>query len=478
MSYKSVREILNSVFDSSDDTLRTINKTDGEVLNMVLDESGDPALKVSMPDIDASTLNGTYETEFMQKSEYELLAGTLSAPLFHAPLKNGLGLVHGAGSLTFSRSSSATYVDRYGVLQSASIDEPRFEKEGILIEGESTNIWLQSEDFTQAEVTKSNVGILGTYDTAPDGVSNALRVAETATTSFHSLAQTLSINAGEIYTFSAKVKKNGDRYVGLVFRSDSYANGAMVVVDTNDGSYVSSEYGTGSVTGVKIREFKNYYRIELSGKTDVSATSVVAQVFLSTSSNTFVSYSGDGTSYVTVWGVQFEPLPFASSYIPTTTTAVTRSADYCYIPWVDNANKLDENFTILCDFHIKSPEPVGAARMVIGLGNYPNAFQTYVASNNKRLDTLYATTATFLDSSSEDWSDKAVRLGHTKSGDLISTYYDGVPLDTETVTEITGNYSTEYIGIGSLNIGAALYGHISNFRIYDKALTEAQMRVA
>lgn len=46
MNYRSVREILNAVFDSDDSALKTILKTDGEVLNMVLDESGAPALKV------------------------------------------------------------------------------------------------------------------------------------------------------------------------------------------------------------------------------------------------------------------------------------------------------------------------------------------------------------------------------------------------------------------------------------------------
>jgi len=48
MSYRSVREILNAVFDSDDNSLKTIFKTDGEVLNMVLDETEGPALKVNM----------------------------------------------------------------------------------------------------------------------------------------------------------------------------------------------------------------------------------------------------------------------------------------------------------------------------------------------------------------------------------------------------------------------------------------------
>ncbi|MGE4317579.1 MAG: hypothetical protein AB7E96_01635 [Deferribacterales bacterium] len=46
MSYREVRQILNAVFDSDDNVLKTVYKTDGEVLNMVLDETGDPALKV------------------------------------------------------------------------------------------------------------------------------------------------------------------------------------------------------------------------------------------------------------------------------------------------------------------------------------------------------------------------------------------------------------------------------------------------
>jgi hypothetical protein len=51
MSYKSFSEILNAVFDSDDSALKAKLKESGEVLNMVLDETGEPALKVKIDGI-------------------------------------------------------------------------------------------------------------------------------------------------------------------------------------------------------------------------------------------------------------------------------------------------------------------------------------------------------------------------------------------------------------------------------------------
>ncbi|HGP0311685.1 TPA: hypothetical protein ACLE2D_002416 [Citrobacter freundii] len=47
-------------------------------------------------------------------------------------------------SMTFTRSTIATYIDKSGVLKTAAVNEPRFESEGLLIEGQSTNMALYS----------------------------------------------------------------------------------------------------------------------------------------------------------------------------------------------------------------------------------------------------------------------------------------------------------------------------------------------
>ncbi len=46
----------------------------------------------------------------------------------------------------FKRASKATYINKSGVLTEAAIDEPRFERDGLLIEGQRTNYMLNSEN--------------------------------------------------------------------------------------------------------------------------------------------------------------------------------------------------------------------------------------------------------------------------------------------------------------------------------------------
>ncbi|MBD4209537.1 phage tail protein, partial [Xanthomonas citri pv. citri] len=46
--------------------------------------------------------------------------------------------------VSFKRASGATYINKSGVLTVAEVDEPRFEREGLLIEGQRTNYHLNS----------------------------------------------------------------------------------------------------------------------------------------------------------------------------------------------------------------------------------------------------------------------------------------------------------------------------------------------
>jgi hypothetical protein len=61
------------------------------------------------------------------------------------------------------------------------------------------------------------------------------------------------------------------------------------------------------------------------------------------SSGTTTSYTGDGTSRLFLWGAQTEAGAFATSYIPTVASQVTRSADVCSIsapmfaPWYNQS---------------------------------------------------------------------------------------------------------------------------------------------
>ena len=81
--------------------------------------------------------------------------------------------------ITFTRTTTGTYIGSDGLLKTAAIDEPRFEYDpttllprGLLIEASRTNILLHSSDLTQAAWVPTNVTTAMTA-TGPDGAANS-----------------------------------------------------------------------------------------------------------------------------------------------------------------------------------------------------------------------------------------------------------------------------------------------------------------
>ena len=222
--------------------------------------------------------------------------------------------------ITFTRASTATYVDRYGIVKTAAVDTIREEKDGFLIEGTSTNIIVYSEQFDNGAWPKSNINVTANATTAPDGTTSAdllTGVANTALT-----FQQKNIANSTNYTFSLFVKNS-------TLTTDSRLN-------VNNGSVnfnVFFNLVSGTITSVtagfegSIKTLDNgWFRVTATFLSDPSA-----------SIGTFYIVTSDqeaGAFYA--WGAQIEQSTSATSYIPTVATPVTRIADKALLPVLNN----------------------------------------------------------------------------------------------------------------------------------------------
>ena len=269
--------------------------------------------------------------------------GRLSSPLLDLPLKNSLAMKAGVGSVTFIRSTTATYIDRYGVLQTAGVDEPRFEKDGLLIEAGSTNIVLNSNTCSYtSDAPAVNASVVIVSGGAPDGTSNILEYIEDTSTqighyfSINSLATDLIV--GETVTFSIFVKNKPTgsmRYPYIVGRRGHDGISEKYAIQGFDLSAGTASFSNSDVSSYSIREVGNgWYRISVTYTLvgDILTGNQIGQIRWQPAPDLGIAvYDGDGVSGGYCFGVQLEKKPAMSSYIPTIDTQVTRTIDAQHI---------------------------------------------------------------------------------------------------------------------------------------------------
>ena len=240
----------------------------------------------------------------------------------------------GQNLITFSRpvganQSPGTYVDENGIIQLSSADTPRFDHDpttgeslGLLIEESRTNLFPYSQEFSLA-----NWGFTGAVPSlnvlnAPDGTLTADKITENLTTGTHQTFKTVAVS-NTPHSFSVFAKASGRTQIRMVLFDGASSRTAFF--DLLTGA-TSGELFATALT----EELPNgWWRCVLTF-TPVATSSALALIRL-VDENGSDQYTGDNTSGVLLWGAQLETGAFPTSYIPTTGTALTRSADMATI---------------------------------------------------------------------------------------------------------------------------------------------------
>jgi hypothetical protein len=225
----------------------------------------------------------------------------------------------------YTATTTAPITNYIPALQTAASGVARFEHNpvtreslGLEIEEQRANLLLQSEDLdTTWSETRATLSLNSRV--SPAGTLTADRLIASTDNDTHFTTQTFTGTA-VAHTFTVYAKAAGLNHVALrLFNGTSQVGLAYYNLSTGATGTVTA--GTASITSVG----NGWYRCALTATLAASA-SCTADIYLASADNTN-SFAGNAFDGVSLWGAQLEAGAFATSYIPTTSATVTRSAD-------------------------------------------------------------------------------------------------------------------------------------------------------
>jgi len=388
------------------------------------------------------------------QAELTSALGNISDPLVHIPFRRQDDEVRLSGVQSFTRASTATYIDPLdGLVKTAANDTPRFERMadggvGVLLEGSSTNLYGSSNLLGASlpgQGTHSNTANLTTVDIFGNTTNTAVsqNIGASGSNKITSVQTTSPGSGATSYTYSAYLK-----------RADTTTT--LAVISTGFNHPINGWTPVGSAPA-DLSDDK-WHRLTVTFSIDSTSGSPIVSLYIQPGSSNAIS--------VFVDAMQVEALPFASSYIPTTTTAVTRAADNLTLPISGNTPQMT-NRTAIFEFDVSG---VYGYNYIFAYGGGTRWLSHLAADGTlNNYDGLSNYNGSFI-------ANTVYRVAINSDKKTVK---DGVVIQSTTPNpNITQATTSIFIGMDDLNQGFFLYGHIRNFRIYDRALTDAEMALA
>lgn len=379
--------------------------------------------------------------------------------------------------VTFTRSSTATRYNSAGLLETVAANAPRYDYDpatlqlrGLLIEEQRTNIQPRSQEFNNSTWIKFGATVIQNAETAPDGSLTAHKLVEDSATGLHYAYALHTLTANTTYSMSVYAKAGERSRFQLAGATPAWGSSITATFDLSTGQVVQSSWTSASIVAVG----GGWYRCTVIGQSAASPVSSQAFQIPLIASGTSQSYAGDGTSGIYLWGAQLEAGAFATSYIPTTTAAVTRAADAATISDLSSVgyNAVEGSFFAQGSFN-----QVGNATRIINVfdGSYAN--QIYFIRSSLSIYSLSSGSGGTQDGSAFAGTSSASLFklaGAYKVNDYAASL-NGGSVGTDSSVQVPIGLNQAIIGSTRPNT-EVINGHIRRLRYYPRRLTNAQLQ--
>ena len=384
-----------------------------------------------------------------------------------------------AREFTVNRNSSKWVLGSDGYLYEVPADQPALEYysdgtfRGALVEPQSINLCKQSEDIGTIWAKSNDTTVTTNAANAPDGTSTADKLGDDGATGTGNVwvSQAITVSVNTKYTASVFLKSDGLSFALL--QADGYDG----IAQANQFFGLSGAGSTGTGTNLddsRIEAYPNgWYRCSITWTQGAADTSFTFRVWVANSISS-LTVDLDGTSSIFVWGTQVEESPIATSYIPTTTGAVTRLKDDIFFTNASSViGQSEGTLFIEVDWQLVS----GTAQVLLMAsdGTSGNRVQIYVSANNLLMQlTANNSTQTLQGVSSTGYSG-IQKIAFAYKTDDFELYRNGSSISTDTSGSLASLATLTDVDFGQFySASFQVNMWIRDARIYNTRLTDTE----
>ena len=380
----------------------------------------------------------------------------------------------------FTRSSSATRVNKDGLIEVVGSDEPRVDylnnADGhLLLEPSRTNLVTYSEDFTQwtkQSITDSEINLVSNSLT---GSIDASELEDTSTSNYARLTLNTTTLASTAYRFSCFVKKTtGVQTSCPAFQLEIGHDYLVLNTTTGETKTDALDAGNTNYSDINVIDFNSeWWKLEMTATSVGTSTRVAIYPAFTGTFGSSASSSNIGN--VTIYGIQVEQGSYATSYIPTSGSSVTRAAE---------ASSQDVPTSVINStqgtmyFEGSSSESNISYIYFLSLSDGTLNNRLEIRQSAAVLQFLWRVGGVYQNAISKSGIDittnfkMAVRYSSTD----IVMYYNGEKVDTITSPTLYSANTLDRIAFDEGDGGRDLTGTVKDVRLYDTPLTDSELQ--